>query len=167
MERLFAIAKITRVTGLKGEVRLRPLSRYFESYVDKKPLFMGFSRELTQEVTLESAPRSGPKSRYQFQGIHTRDEAEVLIGQTLFVPVADDDFIIMTSDQVLGYDVVTSDTEDLIGELVDILMLPANDIYVIDSGTREILIPVIPEIVKGLDESEGKIFISPMDGLLD
>ena len=39
--KLFAIAKITRATGLKGDVSIRPLIRQFDEYVDRD-LFIGF-----------------------------------------------------------------------------------------------------------------------------
>ncbi len=166
MERLFAIAKITRAAGLAGDVRLRPLSRYFDDYVEDHSLFLGFSTDLAREIELIEKAGIGKKIRYHFDGINTRDDAEALIGQILFVNVPADDFINLSSDDLLGYDVITN-TGELIGELVDILMMPANDVYVINTGTREILIPVIPEIVYGIDEKNGNIIIIPMDGLLD
>ena len=41
--KLFAIAKITRATGLKGDVSIRPLIRQFDEYVDRD-LFIGFDK---------------------------------------------------------------------------------------------------------------------------
>ncbi|MCK5330281.1 MAG: 16S rRNA processing protein RimM [Candidatus Marinimicrobia bacterium] len=166
MERLIALAKITRATGLAGEVGLRPLTRYFSDYVEDHPLFLGFSSDLVREIELSNSVGVGAKVRCHFEGVNTRDDAEALIGQILFVNVPADDFINLSSDDLLGYDVITN-TGEQIGELVDILMMPANDVYVINSGTKEILIPVIPEIVDGIDDIDGSIIITPMDGLLD
>ena len=47
------------------------------------------------------------------------------------------------------------------------MSLPNNDIYVISRGKKEILIPVVPEIVRGVDIKMGLVTISPMDGLVD
>ncbi len=166
MERLFAIAKIVQATGLNGEVRLRSLSRYFSDYMGRHPLYLGFSEDLAREIRLEEQANSGKRERYQFRGINTREEAEALIGQIVFVNVPEDDFINLSSDNLIDFDVITN-TGEHVGVLVDILMLPANDVYVIESGNREILIPVIPEIINGVDEEDGCIVITPMDGLLD
>ncbi|NQU27298.1 MAG: 16S rRNA processing protein RimM [Candidatus Marinimicrobia bacterium] len=166
MERLFAIAKITRATGLTGDVGLRPLTRYFEEYVGDHPLYLGFSTDLAREIELNNVIGVGKKVRFHFNGVDTRDDAEALIGQILFVNVPDDDFINLSSDDLLGCTVVTN-TGKIIGELVDILMMPANDVYVIDNGSKEILIPVVPEIVNGISEIDDSIVITPMDGLLD
>jgi ribosomal 30S subunit maturation factor RimM len=47
------------------------------------------------------------------------------------------------------------------------MWLANNDIYVVEGLEKEILIPVIPEVVKNINHSEKKIYIEPMDGLLD
>ena len=166
MERLFAIAKITRATGPSGEVRLRPLSRYFAEFVEDKPLFLGFSQDLAHEIRLEKFSGGGKRPKYQFQGIDSREAAEALIGQILFVNIPDDDFASLSSDELIGYEVVTESGHS-VGILTDILMMPADDVYVIDNDGKEVLIPVIPEIIKGIDDEAAAIIIAPMDGLLD
>ncbi|MFH1850839.1 MAG: ribosome maturation factor RimM [Candidatus Neomarinimicrobiota bacterium] len=166
MERLFAIAKITRAAGLKGDVRLQPISRYFSDYVAEHPLFLGFSNDLAREIQLDGTIGMGKRVRYHFKGIDTRDDAEAIIGQILFVNVNEEDIINLSSEELIGYDVVTNSGEQ-IGVLVDILTLPANDVYVIESGNREILIPAIPEIIVDINDQETVVTIAPMDGLLD
>ena len=47
------------------------------------------------------------------------------------------------------------------------MWLPNNDAYIINNGEKELLIPIIPEVVKYLDHKEQKIIITMMDGLLD
>ncbi|RMF07269.1 MAG: 16S rRNA processing protein RimM [Candidatus Neomarinimicrobiota bacterium] len=164
--RLFPIARITQVAGLKGEVRMRPLSRYFEEYIDKKPIYLGLSEEYSRETRIVQKVGLGKRVRFRFDGIDSREEAESLIGQTVFVPVDDQDGIIQVSEELIGSMVMT-DSGVYIGELTEILWLPANDVYVIRQGTKEVLIPVIPEIVKEVDLDEGVIVIHPMDGLMD
>ena len=164
--KLFAIAKITRATGLKGEVGVRPLVRQFDDYVTVKPLFIGFDPNIARDVKLEKVSGVEKKSRFLFNGMKTRDEAESMIGQLLFVSVKDSDPINMISPDLLGASVVTDNGEN-IGELVDMISLPANDVYVIKQGKKEVLIPVIPEIIRSVDLQMGLVTITPMDGLLD
>ncbi|NOZ03697.1 MAG: 16S rRNA processing protein RimM [FCB group bacterium] len=167
MKNLFAIAKITRAAGLRGEVRVKPLSRFFDNYVEERPLYVGFSEELSREVTLDGKIGIGKAVRYRFKGVESRDEAEALIGQYLFASVNEDDKIHWISSDLLGATVLT-ETGQYVGELTEILWLPQNDVYVIrDGDNREILIPVIKEIVTRVDLETGLILISPMDGLLD
>jgi 16S rRNA processing protein RimM len=164
--KLFAIAKITRATGLKGEVGVRPLVRQFDDYVTVKPLFIGFDPNIARDVKLEKVSGVEKKRRFLFNGMKTRDEAESMIGQLLFVSVKDSDPINMISPDLLGASVVADNGEN-IGELVDMISLPANDVYVIKQGKKEVLIPVIPEIIRSVDLQMGLVTITPMDGLLD
>ena len=55
----------------------------------------------------------------------------------------------------------------MIGQLKDVMWLPTNDAYVINNGSKEYLIPIIPEIIKHFDHELQLIVIVPMDGLLD
>ena len=89
-----------------------------------------------------------------------------MIGQLLFASVEDSDPINLISADLLGATVV-ADNGEIIGELVDMISLPANDVYVINRGKKEVLIPVVPEIVRAVDIEMGLVTITPMDGLLD
>jgi 16S rRNA processing protein RimM len=164
--KLFAIAKITRASGLKGEVGVRPLVRQFDDYVTDKSLFIGFDETFAMDVKLEKVTGLNKKRRFLFEGLKTRDEAESMIGQLLFASVEDSDPINLISADLLGATVV-ADNGEIIGELVDMISLPANDVYVIKRGKKEVLIPVVPEIVRAVDIEMGLVTITPMDGLLD
>ena len=164
--KLFAIAKITRAAGLKGEVGVRPLVRQFDDYETVKPLFIGFDPNIARDVKLEKVSGVEKKRRFLFNGMETRDEAESMIGQLLFASISDKDPINLISPDLLGATVV-SDSGEIIGELTDMMSLPNNDVYVISRGKKEILIPVVPEIVRGVDIKMGLVTISPMDGLVD
>jgi 16S rRNA processing protein RimM len=166
MNKLFPIGKGVRATGMKGAVSVRPLSRYFDDYVHSHPLHVGFSEELSSIVQLSDVIGAGKKRRFIFTGMQDRDGAETMVGQTIFAVVDDSDAIHFVSGDLIGYDVVT-DSGRLIGELGEILWLPANDAYVIYSGDQEFLIPIIPEIVKEISHTQRAVMITPMEGLLD
>jgi 16S rRNA processing protein RimM len=166
MEKKFAIAKISKPYGMKGAVRLSPLSRYCEEYISVKPIFLGDTENSSERVELLEKATDGKQVRCTFKGIESRSSAEAINGKYVYASVTNDDRINQISGDLIGYTVVT-DVGDIIGELIEILWLPANDIYVIHNGEREILIPVIPEVVKSIYHNEQAIEINPMDGLLD
>ena len=166
MRRLFAIGKVTKVSGLKGEVRCKPLSRYFDEYIDEKPLFLGFSESVNTAIELETIIPSGKRPKYRFSGVNTQKSAQSLIGQYLFAGVSEHDKINWISEELIGFEVVTTENT-WVGILKEILWLPSNDVYVIQKEKREFLVPVIPEIVKHLDWECKTLIISPMEGLLD
>ena len=47
------------------------------------------------------------------------------------------------------------------------MWLPANDVYVVLKDEKEILIPIISEVIKRLDVDNKKIIIADIDGLLE
>ena len=54
-----------------------------------------------------------------------------------------------------------------IGKVEDVLKMPANDVLVVRSGEREVLLPVVKAVVKEVDPEAGRIVIVEMEGLLD
>jgi ribosomal 30S subunit maturation factor RimM len=51
--------------------------------------------------------------------------------------------------------------EILVGKIVDVMVLPANDVYVMDADGKEILIPAIKEFIEKFIPSEKKLFLVP------
>ena len=160
------IATITKTSGLNGNVRLRPLSRYFEDHIGQNRLMLGISSENSEVVRLELITGLGKKRRFKFCGVDNVKDAESIVGKTLYAQTDTDDDINLISKNLIGYNVVTN-TGLIVGELTDVIWLPSNDVYVIKNGKKEYLIPIIPEVIKKLDHPQMAIFISPMDALLD
>jgi len=163
--KLFAIAKITRATGLKGDVGVRPLIRQFDEYVDRD-LFIGFDENFAKDVKLTNVSGTEKKPRFHFEGLDSRDDAESMIGQLLFASINEKDPINLISPDLIGASVMTVSGEP-IGKLVDMMSLPAHDAYVISNNNKEVLIPVVPEFIYSVDVIEGLVTISPVEGLLD
>ena len=49
--------------------------------------------------------------------------------------------------------------------LKEVLDLPGNDVYVVQTPQREVLIPVVPQFVLRTDVQEGVITVRMMEGL--
>jgi 16S rRNA processing protein RimM len=66
---------------------------------------------------------------------------------------------------VLGLEV--RDEEDrLIGTVTEILETGANDVYVVTDGTgREVLLPVIPEVILEINPEAGRLRVHLLEGL--
>ena len=65
-DRIHPIAKVAATSGLKGEVILRPLSRYFNDYISEKPLLIGISPDTSNDVILEKTAGIGKKKRFKY-----------------------------------------------------------------------------------------------------
>ena len=160
------IAKITHTSGLNGSVRLRPLSRYFEDYIEDKPLMLGYNDIRLEVVNLEFINGIGKKRKFKFQGFDSIIFAKKLVGKKVFIEASSQDKINLISKGLLGYEIVT-DKGEKFGYLRDVMWLPNNDAYVINYAGKEYLIPIIPEIIISIDHISNQIYIKHMDGLLD
>ena len=163
--KIHPIATITNYAGYDGEVRLKPLSRYFDEFVENGSLVLGICPESTKSIYLEIVKGIGKKRRFKFVGIDNSEEAKEIVGKTVFV-LSEDDRIMLISKDLIGFEVLT-DNEDHVGFLTNVIWLPASDVYVIQENDKEILIPVIPEVINGVDFKNKVIIITPMDGLID
>ena len=66
--------------------------------------------------------------------------------------------------QIVGLQVVTERGERL-GEIVDVYLLPANDVYVVKQGDREVLLPAIEDVVKKIDLEKSTMTVAYIEGL--
>ena len=102
-----------------------------------------------------------------FEGLTTRNDAEAMIGKLLFASVDEEDPINLISPDLIGSSVVTNSGET-IGSLVDMMSLPAHDVYVLSNlDNKEVLIPVVPEFIESVDLNSKIVTISPVEGLLN
>ncbi|GBD22958.1 Ribosome maturation factor RimM [bacterium HR29] len=116
-----------------------------------------------------SRPAGGGAWLLALEGVSSRDEAEALRGALLEVPDAElrrsseDAYFVF---ELLGLRVVT-DSGHVLGVIEEVLATGANDVYVVRSGEREILVPAIGEVVQSVDLTAGEVRITPLPGLFD
>ena len=164
-KQLHPVAEITTTSGFMGEVRLKPFSRFSIDYIMEKTLQIGTSHDNLMDLKLEKAIGNGKRMRFKFEGIDSELKAKNIIGKTIYANTKADDEINLIASNLIGFDVVT-DTDDSVGELKDVMWLPANDVYVIFNGEKELLIPIVDEVVLSVDYDKKEILIANIDGLI-
>jgi 16S rRNA processing protein RimM len=65
---------------------------------------------------------------------------------------------------IAGFEVVTTSGE-LLGKLVDVLPSGGNDIFVVQQGAKEILIPALKQVVQTIDTAQRRIVVDLPPGL--
>ena len=164
-KQLHPVAEITTTSGFMGEVRLKPFSRFSIDYIMEKTLQIGTSHDNLMDLKLEKAIGNGKRMRFKFEGIDSELKAKNIIGKTIYANTNADDEINLIASDLIGFDVVT-DTDDSVGELKDVMWLPANDVYVVFNGEKELLIPIVNEVVLSVDYDKKEILIANIDGLI-
>ena len=164
-KQLHPVAEITTSSGFMGEVRLKPFSRFSIDYIMEKTLQIGTSHDNLMDLKLEKAIGNGKRMRFKFEGIDSELKAKNIIGKTIYANTKADDEINLIASDLIGFDVVTN-TGDSVGELKDVMWLPANDVYVVFNGEKELLIPIVNEVVLSVDYDKKEILIANIDGLI-
>lgn len=102
-------------------------------------------------------------------GVTDPDAVNLLRGYWVMVPIAKAKKLPKGSYylyQIVGLDVYTTQRE-LLGKVVDVLTLTANDVYVVrgpgvEDPTGELLVPAIRAVVKRMEMKRGRIVIAPL-----
>ena len=102
---------MSATTGLKGEVRLRPLSRYCDDYIREKQLSIGISPDTTNALILEDTSGMGKKMRFKFEGINSIEAAEKMIGQIVYASANNDDLINLVDSALLDFNRLKNSTD--------------------------------------------------------
>jgi 16S rRNA processing protein RimM len=164
------IGEILRPHGLRGEVRVAPLT-------DRPERFATLARCIVWEPTgdvreprrLTGARRHGGAVVLALEGCESAEEAAALAGRLIAVPEAE---ALPPGPgrfypwQLEGARVTTEDGRQ-VGRVVRIDPGPAQDLWVVEGDGREHLVPAVPEIVVDVDVRAGRVVIRPPEGLLE
>ena len=162
---LFPIVKITKAFGFKGEVGFQPLIRQYDDYLFNKQLSIGLNEKSVENVSIVKTSGS-KKKKLLFSGLKSRDDAKLVIGNYIFVHLSVRDPLNMISPKLIGAR-ISDENNEYIGQLISMIGHPGHDIYVVLAENKELLIPVVPEIVKNINHTNKEIVISKLSGLLN
>ena len=168
MRKFLEIGRITKLQGLKGEVRVQYYCDEPEMLCDFETLYLG----------KEHTPVQPQRARYlksdvavlKLKGIDTPEAAEKLIGKMLYfdrndIELPEDTWFIQ---DIIGLEVYDADSGKLYGKVDDIYQNGTADVYSIKTPSGgQLMFPAIPDVLLETDIDGGKIVIRPLDGLFD
>lgn len=169
MTELIAVGQVSGAVGLKGEVKIIRWSDSPERFSLLKKVMLGVDSLVAREFSVERVRTSGKYTALKLRGIEDRSAAEQLRNQLIFIPESERIDPPMGSffiDDVLGMNVVTEEGKR-VGVVRDILRLPSNDLWQVDSDSRVISIPAVKEFIRSVDVRKRIVVIHEVEGLLD
>lgn len=160
----FVVGRVLRAWGIRGDVKIAPFTDRPEDFKSYRSVFVGPQRKRYDVKSFR--PYQGNWLLHLI-GIELRNDAEALHGQEILIEVAqrprqEGEFF---AREVIGLKVRTVAGEDL-GEVVEILVTGANDVYVVKGDRGEILLPARVEVIKGIDVETGVMTVELLPGLL-
>lgn len=168
MEEYLEIGKIVNTSGLKGLLKVMPLTDDVTRFEDLETIYIQIGKDLV-EKKIEDVKYIKNMVLLKLEGIDNIDEAEKY--RNLYIKINKKDAIELPEDSYLIVDIVKcevyTDEGELLGKMIDVLDTGSNDVYVVkNSEGKEILLPAIKEVIKSVDISNKKIIVKLMDGLI-
>ncbi len=174
-DELLVVGKIVAAQGLRGELRLLPMSDFPERFTKAGPRWLQRKSDPARCVHLKGGRQLPGKEMYvvRLEGIDSREAAEALVGEQLMVRASDrpklarGEFYLL---DLVGLEVRLEESGTVVGHVRD-LIHAGNDLLEVElspeRGGRSILIPFVKAIVPTVELQDGWIGITPPPGLLE
>ncbi|MNM88204.1 Ribosome maturation factor RimM [compost metagenome] len=158
MEQFLNVGQIVNTHGVKGEVKVFPLT-------DDPMRFKKLKKVIIDNKDVQILSYKFQKDRVilKLEGVDTMDDAIRLKGK--YLKVSREDAVKLPKDtyfiaDLIGCSVFDTD-ETPLGEVYDVIKTGSNDVYWV-KGIKELLIPVLKEIVLDINVEDKKIVIKPV-----
>lgn len=168
MENLLLIGKVLRPHGVRGLLKIK-------SYADSDATFLRAGKvylstpegKMDRWELLSIKPQKG-HFLMELKGLRTRDKAEEYRNADIYI---EKDVLVKEEGEFFWYELlglkVYLVTGEYLGSIVQIMPTGSNDIYVVQEGDKEYLIPAIEDVIKEIDIKNKKMIIDPLEGLLE
>ncbi|CAM3189842.1 ribosome maturation factor RimM [Sporolactobacillus spathodeae] len=167
----YYVGKIVNTRGIKGEVKVISETDFPEQRFANGAILYAEDPKThrRQPLTVTGFQSRKPFVCLTFAEYDSINEVEKFKGHSLFVPhdqlqaLGNDEFYY---HEIIGADVYTEDGR-LLGSVKEILSPGANDVWVVKTSGKDILLPYIKDVVKTIDVAKRKIIVHLIPGLID
>lgn len=164
----YNVGKIVNTHGIRGDVRVMPTTDFVaERFAKGQDLYLQQAGE-PLKLIVESARQHKGFILVKFVGYDNINDVQAFRDHELMVsgkdqqPLEDGQYYY---HQIIGLSVKTVDGEEL-GTIKEILSPGANDVWVVQrDGKKDLLLPVIDNVVKDVDLDAGEVTVELMEGL--
>ncbi|WP_038057002.1 ribosome maturation factor RimM [Thermodesulfobacterium hydrogeniphilum] len=165
---LIPIAKILTTHGIKGEVKVSPLTFNFELLFRIKKFYL--SKNKTDLLEVRSV-RKGPGFEIiliKFKNVDF-EKAKTLINQTLYVDLQD--LPSLEEDEFYYHQILNFEVKDkkgnYWGKVKEIMPIGEYDLILVKKDKEEFYIPLVEEYVEEIDFQAGIILVKDIKDLVE
>ncbi len=163
-----AVGTIAGPFGVRGEMKVQPLTSFPERFSAGLTLYIGDART---PYTVQQAHLHKQQVLLTLDGITDIEATERLRGKTLYIPAGDihpleaDQFYL---HDIIGMRVVHINGQEL-GTVRDVLVTGGVDLFVVTNPQtgQETLLPAVKAFITAIDKAAGVMTVDPIPGLFD
>ena len=163
------IGQIAKLHGYKGGVSLFLDVSDPNDYKETNTFFVEMDGILTPFIVETLKLKNKGFAAVKFQGIDSEQHALSLIKKKVYIPKSDVkeiDHLRLNDHEIFGY-LVEDETKGDIGTVVGVFDLKSNPLLILDFKEKEILIPLVDELIVHVDRDLKRMKINAPEGLID
>lgn len=162
-----SVGQIVNTHGFNGEVKVYPLTDNIGRFKKLKEVYIE-ENSVMVKYQIEGVKLSGNMVAMKLKGIDTEEEAIRL--KNFYVKVDRKSAVKLPKDSYFICDLVGLEVFDekglVLGVINDVLHTGSNDVYVVRTNGKDILIPALKNVVKKVDLKNQKIMVELPEGLV-
>ncbi len=168
-QELCLIGTIVAAHGIRGAVKVQSFSDIAGRFSRLEQVLVGSSPETADMMSVASVSEDRNKVLLHFSSSNDRDTAEDLVGQHLYI--TDEQMEAPPEGRYFVHDLIGCRVETAEGAsrgiVRDVMLLPANDVYVVEYRGFEVLVPAVPDFIQSVNTAEKRIVVTPVPGLFE
>ena len=156
------VGYIVRAKGVRGEVKVEPLTHSIERFDLLSKIVIERGDEPLRDLVVEHWRPDPPGVLIKFGGIDSPEEARESVVKG-YITVARDEVAPLPGDQYYVFDLIGCDIEDEsgthLGALVDVREMPSTDVYVVNTGDEEVMVPAVRHFVVDVSIADRRVTV--------
>lgn len=167
-EDCFFLGRIAKTHGIKGEVTLKFDADDPSSYLKVPFILLEINKVLTP-FFIKKMSLNGDKAFLEIQDVETVAKANELVGKPAYLPI---EYLPKLKGnkfyfhEIIGFTLI-DEVKGEIGPIKEVLQYPTQSIIQAFKGDKEVLIPVLDEMIKKVDRKAKKLYVLAPEGLID
>ncbi len=161
-----AAGRVAQAHGRDGWVRVVVYSGLPDRFVRVKVVFFETDRGMEGKILAGVRVQSG-SVLLKLKDVDTREAAKKLVGKEIFV--LEEEKIELPEDTYFIHDLIGLQVFDIqgnpVGTVSEVLTGTGNDVYVVKSAEREVLIPAVGEFVRQIDLKKRIMIVRLWEGM--
>lgn len=162
------VGKIINTHGIKGEIKVYPLTDDINRFDDLKTSYLGDDKI---QIQIEGVKYSKDIAILKLKEFNNINQVLQFKGDYIYIKASDK--VILPEDHFFLFDLVgcTVFTKDgtKVGIVSQVIQSLSNDIYIVrdDEKNKEYMIPAIKKFFISIDIEDKQIVIDPIEGMIE
>ena len=168
-EDCFFLGTVVAKYSFKGEVLIKLDTDDPKTYLSLQSFLLEDESHLIPCFTTKVQLHKSQLLRVSVEGVNSEKQADLMIGKSVYLPLdqlpkLDDDQFYF--HEIIGFKVIDS-VQGPIGIITGVNDASSQVLLEVEHNDKQILIPLVDELIQQLDKQKKQIYLSIPEGLLD